>query len=520
MRVGVLINDDVSVWERAALREACADHEIFVLQSSGWTPKRSLKHGLYYALNAVTVRNRLTRRVPFPEDVAVADRFRFEPTYDGAWATLPDDLLDWVRARRIQVIVKFGLGLMRVPDQDKLGIPVLSFHHGDPRRYRGRPAGFYEILAGEAFLGQIVQAIGAKLDAGVVYAFTESRVVPHSYRKTLVESYQLSPYLLKTALNNVARNQPLDFECNGRNYRLPSNGTVLRFIAGRTAATIKRMFYGAAVEKNWQVATCPVDSSEEPMSAIAEVEGRDWYVLRIADGYTFYADPFFASDDEIFLEAFSRRRSKGEIMRVRGDSHERVDGFAGHVSYPAIVRDGDRDLMVPETASWSPLAAYDIQGRGASKAFEFAIEETGVGDPTFFRREGRWYLFGNVKGDGTSVLHLWHADDLRGKFTRHPASPIRVSARGSRMAGEIAAWNGETYRLGQDWRRGYGDGILAFRILKLSPTEYEEDCAGEARFNRANGPHTLNRRGNMLLFDFYTERFSLLAGIRRVLNKL
>jgi hypothetical protein len=139
MRVGVLINDDVSVWERAALRQACTDHELFLLRSSGWTPKRSVKHALYYALNSITVRNRLTRRVPFPDDIKVADRVRFEPTYDGVWAILPSDLIDWVRAKQIDVIVKFGLGLMRVPERDKLNIPVLSFHHGDPRRYRGRP---------------------------------------------------------------------------------------------------------------------------------------------------------------------------------------------------------------------------------------------------------------------------------------------------------------------------------------------------------------------------------------------
>jgi hypothetical protein len=519
MRVGVLINDDVSVWERAALRQACADHEVFLLQSSGWTPKRSMKHALYYALNSITVRNRLTRRVPFPDDIKVADRVRFEPTYDGIWAVLPSDLLDWVRAKQIDVIVKFGLGLMRVPEGDELNIPVLSFHHGDPRRYRGRPAGFYEMLAGEPFMGQIVQAIGPKLDAGTVYAFTESRVVPHSYRKTLIESYRLSPHLLKTALNNVALDRPLAFECNGRNYRLPSNGTVLRFIAGRAVDTIKRLVYGAVLEKRWRVATCQV-ASDQPMSAIAEVEDLDWNVLRIADGYTFYADPFFASGDDILVEALNTRRGKGEIIRVRGDRHERLDGFAGHVSYPAIIRDEVRDLMVPETASWSRLAAYEINERTADKVFEFAIDEAGIGDPTFFRHDGHWYLFGNAKADGTSVLHLWHADNLRSRFARHPASPIRVSARGSRMAGNIATWSGEIYRLGQDWRRGYGDGILAFRIRKLSPTEYEEDFAGEARFSRTNGPHTLNRRGTTLLFDFYTERFSPLAGIRRVLNKL
>ena len=254
-------------------------------------------------------------------------------------------------------------------------------------------------------MGQIVQAIGPKLDAGTVYAFTESRVVPHSYRKTLIESYQLSPYLLKTALNNVAPDRPLAFECNGRNYRLPSNGTVLRLIAGRAVASMKRLVYGAVVEKNWRVATCQV-VSDQPMSAIAEVEDRDWKVLRVAEGYTFYADPFFASGDDVLVEAFNRRRGKGEIIRVRGDRHERLDGFAGHVSYPAVVRDEDRDLMVPETASWSRLAAYEVSDGTAAKAFEFAIDEAGIGDPTFFQHDGRWYLIGNTKKDGTSVLHL------------------------------------------------------------------------------------------------------------------
>jgi len=520
MRVGVLINEDVSVWERTALRQACREHDVFVLQTVGWSPKRSLRHGLYYALNSVTVRNRLTRRVPFPEDIPVADRFRFEPIYDGAWATLPDDLLEWVRSRRIDVIVKFGLGLMRVPEPDKLAIPILSFHHGDPRSYRGRPAGFYEILAGEAFMGQIVQAIGPKLDGGTVYAFAQSRVVPHSYRKTLIESYQLSPFLLGIALDNVARGRPLDFECKGRNYRLPGNGTVVRFIAGRAVATLKRLFYGAFVEKRWRVATSPIVSADEPVSAMAEVESGDWKTLEIANGYTFYADPFFSSNGDIFVEAFSKRSSKGEIVHVRGDEHQRLGGFAGHVSYPAIVRQDDRDLMIPETASWARLAAYDVQDSTAAKAFDFAIEEDGIGDPTFFQHEGRWYLFGNTKADGTSVLHLWHADDLRSTFRRHPASPVRVSVRGSRMGGEIAAWNGEIYRLGQDWRRGYGDGMLAFRVRTLSPTDYEEECTGEVRFDRASGPHTLNRRGNTLLFDYYNEHFSPLAGLRRVLNKL
>ena len=88
------------------------------------------------------------------------------------------------------------------------------------------------------------------------------------------------------------------------------------------------------------------------------------------------------------------------------------------------------------------------------------------------------------------------------------------------MAGEVAVWNGQLYRLGQDWQRSYGDGVLAYRILRLSPTDYVEEFAGEARFSKVSGPHTLNRRGNEILFDYYREKFSIFAGVRRVLNKL
>ena len=33
-----------------------------------------------------------------------------------------------------------------------INLPILSFHHGDPSKYRGRPAGFYEILNRNLFI--------------------------------------------------------------------------------------------------------------------------------------------------------------------------------------------------------------------------------------------------------------------------------------------------------------------------------------------------------------------------------
>ena len=521
MRLGILTDGKVALWQRQALERACAGHEIYlIIPRDGWKPRRRAKHALYYALNLLTIRNRLTRQVDLP-DLDPVETVEFEPGYEGAWAVLPDQLIDWINARKLDAVVKVALSLLRVPAPDRLPIPILSYHHGDPRKYRGRPAGFYELLDGTPFMGQIVQALGPKLDGGAVYAFTESRVAPHSYRQTLLDAYSLSPYLLGQALENVRRGRPLDMAPDGRNYRLPGNWTVVRFFAARVAAAIRRSLYGLFVEKEWRVATAECGDPADPVHAVGAVTRANWQVPAVVRPFSFYADPFFGErPDEIFVEAMNRRTGKGEVVRIEAGQLARVFGLGGHVSYPASIEHDGRRLLVPETSDWRRLTAFAIEGSKAEPVVEIDIGERGIIDPTFVHHQGRVYLFANTAEDGTSVLHLWVADRLTARFDRHPRSPVRVSARGSRMAGEIAEWNGELYRIGQLWRRSYGDGIVTFRITALSPTEYAEEEAGEARFEEVKGPHTVNRRGGLLLFDYYTERFAALAGVRRLLNRL
>jgi hypothetical protein len=521
VRLGILIDGRIARWQLQALERVRADHELFLLVCNGHPAKHSPRHALYYLLNLFTVQNRLTRKVKLPPNrLKFVEIYQFSPTFDGAWATLPEDLLEWIAARKLDAIVKFGLGLLRVPSAEALPIPILSYHHGDPRKYRGRPAGFYELVDKESFVGQVVQALGSKLDAGTIYAFAESRVIPSSYRRTLIEAYRLSPYLLSQALENVRLGRPIDIRPDGRNYRLPSNAAVVRFCAVRLWQSVLRAFYGAFIEKRWKVATAPVAPAEAPVRAIEQAEGAAWSTLPLGPRYSFYADPFFGHDaGEIFVEALNRRTGKGEVVRVMGEQQQSIIGFGGHVSYPAPVDHDGRQLLVPETVNWLPLTAFDVADGRAIPVNAVDIDEPKILDPTFLPWQGRIYLFGNMMSEGENVLHLWHADDLRSRFERHPASPIRVSARGSRMAGELAEWNGQLYRLGQDWRRSYGDGILAFRITHLSPTEYREELAGEACFKKVRGPHTVNRRGERLLFDYYTEGFSPFAGIRRLLGR-
>jgi hypothetical protein len=526
MRIAILCNGrTLAEWQRRAIERIADKHELYLLICDDPPQQRKAgRHGLYYLLNLASVRNRANRSVPFPTaDVEIVDRLDFQPQQQGAWSTLPDKMLDWVKANRIDAIVKFGLNLLRIPEGDRLTTPILSYHHGDPRFYRGRPAGFYELAKGEPFLGQVVQILSNKLDSGEVLAFGQSRVSPHSYKQTLIDAFCLSPALLPQALAALGSGQRLPIEPHGPNYRLPGNTAVLRFAAGRAKHLVRRLAYGAFVEKQWRVSLAQVGEAADPLVAVTEASRHrnEWRTFPVRRPHGFHADPFFhGSDGPILLEAMNSRTGKGELLRVSGGEQQPIDGLSGHISYPASVEEGGQTYFVPEIRSWSRPAIFAFEDNRAVRVAGLDIDEEAILDPTILRHEGRLYLFANRASEGASTLRLWFADSLFGRFEEHPASPIRTSVRGSRMAGPIHRWPGGLFRLGQDFRSAYGDGVFAFRIEEITAGQYREVEVGAASFDKVKGPHTVDIRRGELLFDWYEERVSPLAGVRRLMNRL
>ena len=504
--------------------EGCDEITVFSCGNTH-TKKRAIRHGLYYALNLVTVRNAWTRWLPVTASAKrIAETVEFESEYEGAWQRLPKAIVDRLRGDGYDVILKFGMGLLRVPPAEELPAPILSFHHGDPDRYRGRPAGFWEILDGTPVLGQIVQVIGNKLDAGMVVAYGETKVYPHSYRKTLIEAYRHSPLIVNRAIQNAVRRHYLDKPCTGRNYRLPSNFAVARFVLKIVARFAHRLAYGALFEKKWQVSTAaaPGVGAASLFEGDAFPKRPSWQTLRTANGYSFYADPFYSADPPALLvEALNPRTGLGELVAIEGSSHRRVSDWAGHASYPGTIHVEGRQIIVPEIASFSTPAAFALENGGLRKLFELDLPGAPhVSDPTLVEHDGRIYLFGTNSQVGTNALFLWSADRIDGPFAQHPMSPVRISPEGSRMGGSIIRDGGRLIRLGQDFRFGYGDGLCAFEISELSADRYSETMIGTLRFGGPRGPHTLNSRQGELLFDHYDDKFAPLAGYRRLLAKL
>ena len=488
--------------------------------------RRAVKHGAYYALNLVTVRNPLTRPVHVAEGrKRVTSVTSFESMYDGAWQQLPDEIIDALA--RFDIVLKFGMGLMRVPPAERLPVPILSYHHGDPDKYRGRPAGFWEIAEGEPVIGQMIQVIGNKLDAGNVVAYAETKVFPWSYRASLIESFRHSPLIINTAIRNALAGVCLDKPCKGRNWRLPSNLKLIATFAAMTARRVRRMGYGALVEKRWEVSTaaCPAG----PL-ALLEPGGfpnsAQWRTIPPAPGYLFYADPFFYGSNTILVEALRTRTGIGEIVWLGRDDDENaadlcVSEGRGHMSYPGTFGAGECEYIVPEMASWSRPIAYSLDGARLRESFPVDLEGgPRLLDPTFVFFDGRVWLFGNIREEGSSVLRLWSAPSAMQRFVEHRLSPVRISPEGSRMAGGLIEHDGRLIRLGQDFRSGYGDGICAFEVEQLTEQDYRERPIGRLRFADRHGPHTLNIRDGRMVFDWYRDRLAPMAGVRRFLAKI
>ena len=519
MKIAVITSGGrIARWQADALRAFGSDAKFTIYDCVNSRNRRQMiRHGLYYALNLLAVRNRQTAAVALPADLPIDEIIPFEAVADKSWERLPATIIDRISAGDPAVIVKFGMGLLRVPDGGALPCPILSFHHGDPRAFRGRPAGFYELLQGRRTVGQVVQILSDQLDSGKVVAFAETKAHAHSWKQTLVEAFRVSPLLLPQAIANVASRTTLAIAPTGRNYRLPNNLTVIRFAFQRTAAWLRWIAYGALWEKGWTVAEVQLRDGWNPDNLDQAIAETDVVPVPVRAPHIFYADPFFDPERKLILAEAMRPDGRGEIVSLSPAGAKVLPIPGGHLSYPATFLFDGRSYLLPEMESWSGPLVYELKGDGAELIGPLRLPgNERLLDATLHEQGDQWYLFANRSDDPLGVLRLWAAASPFEPFVEHPSSPILFSPRGGRMGGSILSRNGELYRPGQDLRGAYGDGLLLFRIEELSPARYQETDSGSLRFTRWRGPHTLNVRGNKALVDLYEDRFSPLAGLRRL----
>ena len=526
MKLAVLVDSDQTIarWQFNALQGVISDgHEINLLAIAQGNPPKSRKnpkHLLYYVY-AVLSRHRLAElnRVSI-HDLGLKDvlRVNFERETKGMWEEIPSNSL--AKFSDSDVVVKFGMGLLRNPHLIPAKYGVLSYHHGNPEKYRGRPAGFWESLDSERSMGVIVQSLSNNLDAGEIKAIGFSRVNQTSYRKTLSEVYATGTPLLRKAISNLASNSSVASSISKKTTTLPSNAKVIQLSIKQVKNRVARYLYGAFFEKKWRIGHLATLGDLESHSTI---KSQELALIPVPSGYMMTADPCGELLDGLYCELLNNKSGLGEIgIWKQGNWHHLDIGIAGHSSYPQIVQWNNSTFLFPEVSSGSSpvLIELGLEGKPSGKKMYLKnLEDKKLVDGTLFESNGSWFLFAGSSADSHQRLELYCSSSLDSEFHAHPMSPIVLDPRSSRMAGPIVQKDGSIYRFGQDCSERYGGGITVSKVIELTPNNYLEERVGSLGLEGALGPHSLLIGKDKIWLDFYTEKFALAAGIRRIKAK-
>ena len=143
-----------------------------------------------------------------------------------------------VKRDSLDVILRFGFNILSGEILSAARYGVWSYHHGDNNKYRGGPAGFWEMYERNPLTGTILQILTDDLDGG--------QVIYRSYRATqsfesLLENrywlYRKAIPFVARCLRRVYEHGPAGISAEAkapvytrRLYRTPRNGQMLLFL--------------------------------------------------------------------------------------------------------------------------------------------------------------------------------------------------------------------------------------------------------------------------------------------------
>jgi hypothetical protein len=189
-----------------------------------------------------------------------------------------------------------------------------------------------------------------------------------------------------------------------------------------------------------------------------------------------------------------------------------------HLSFPFVVKHADQLLVMPEMAANGSQVICEL-----NQAFEITkvhllqgLENERLIDPVLLFKDSKWWLFAGKSGNEADHLFLWSSENIYGPYVAHRMNPIVVDPSRARNAGAFFNINNELFRLGQDNRHDYGDGITVCRVTQLNDMAYDESPVTRLMIAGHKGPHTLSTNGSKTYVDYYDKKFSPIAWLARV----
>jgi hypothetical protein len=201
----------------------------------------------------------------------------------------------------------------------------------------------------------------------------------------------------------------------------------------------------------------------------------------------FIADPFMIRREStwyMFFEVKNRASRKGEIGLatssdgMRWSYQQIVLAEPFHLSYPYVFEWMGDYYMIPESQQSGSVRLYKAVNFPTDWSLDATLlDDIDAVDSSVFRFRDTWWLLtgSGIPPNRADNLHLFYADNLRGPWQEHPASPVvRGDACGARPAGRPLVFNNSIVRYSQDCYPAYGTQVRAFEIVELTRATYRE----------------------------------------------
>lgn len=439
--------------------------------------------------------------------------------------TLDDADVDAIERLELDVLVRLGFRILRGRVLQAARHGVLSYHHGDNRRYRGGPPAFWEVLEGNPVTGTVLQVLSEELDGGRVVQRAYSATNPLSvYRnrhevfwksaehlaRVLVRLRECGAAALRDAEEATTALEPY----SARLYVAPTNREMARGMLALAGRYVRQHSRAALSTEQWFLAYrfrggVPDDNRRPELTPFRFhrlVPPRD----------RFWADPFpMRVDGRYYLlfEEYLFETRRAHIAAVEIGPQGAIGAPVTvlktdwHLSYPFVFHWRGAWWMVPESADAGRVELY----RAIRPPYEWVLERVlldgSLADCTLAEIGGRWWMFGNRVPPSLSAwdeLDLYHAGSPLGPWIPHRRNPIVTDVRCARPAGTPFHTNGAWYRPSQDCSGSYGRAINIQRIDALDTSHYAEQTVARlepAWWPALTGTHTVNALGPLTVID-------------------
>jgi hypothetical protein len=437
-----------------------------------------------------------------------------------------DDAVQTILSHDLDVALRFGFRILRDRALEIARFGVWSYHHGDNLKYRGGPAGFWEVVEGQPVTGSILQILRNELDNGTViyrsYSPTHLLSVwrnrQHYYWKTAAFVLRKLEDLHRCGPATLTDPEQLAITTYSRRlYRTPTNAEMLRFIPRLAARYVKYKWGEHTRDTQWFIAY--KRRRTELADAVPDTTFYGYKHLR-PPADRFWADPFpvrVGGRDFIFFEEFLKKTGRGRIACIEINESGPVGSPAValetdyHLSYPNVFEWDGALHMVPETLEKRCVQLFRcVSFPDRWERVANLLENVSAVDPTMILWNGRWWLFIAMAEPRTTSwdeLYVYHADSPRGPWIPHARNPVKSDVRSARPAGRFFTQGGRLLRPAQDGSRNYGHAIVINEVTRLDPDTFQEVESARIVPEWAPGligTHTLNASSGLTVIDGLT----------------